>query len=192
MATKSQPVTSADRMPIMSMNGIWELLLRSVRYWDAYGTVDGSRASPTLQQIAQSRKKAVHITHDEQVCDIMRLERILFETAPPFAMLVTAVPNSVQKATLVGNTFCIVVLWSEIVVVDSHAHYSSCPTGAVRAIFRGEARRHACTRWIWDDAHGLLQSMRCQRNFVDVTAFHLVLETIDPKIIEVGEEDNLP
>ena len=171
---------SVDQMPIMSMDNIRKLLLQSVRYWDMHGTADGSRVLDIVQKIAQSRKIAIHINQGERVCDNAALQQVLSEAASPCAMLITAVPNSVQQATWVGNTFLLLVLQSDIVVVDSHAHHRSCPAGAVRAIFRGDARQRACMRWMWDDAHGLLQSINCQRNFVDVTAFHLILQPTAP------------
>ena len=83
--------------------------------------------------------------------------------------MATAIPRSTKRQATVGNTFLLLHLRSELVLVDSHKHQvggGQKMSGTIIA----RAKPETMIEWIFK-TEGFLEEMNCCRDFVAVTTF---------------------
>ena len=114
----------------------------------------------------------INIDVREKLCDSIGLNdhwARLAASSKEGAILATAIPQSKTRQATVGNTFVLLHLRSELVLVDSHQHVvGGEPKKAGTTIAR--AKPETMIQWIFKP-DGFLEEMNCHRDFVAVTTF---------------------
>ena len=174
-AVISAEVLATGTAECLEMIRLRSALLRIVRFWDASGPANGCIPADALRATAAQRNLALGEMWVERPMNREALQQALATQARPWVALVTAVPKSSEMyIQCTGDTFAILAMPDGLYAVDSHRHARSIPgpSGMVVACQPGAAGVAAVgfVEWLWGEG-GLLDQLRCVKEFVDVSAF---------------------
>ena len=153
----------------LDLPNVQVLLAKCVKEWDKdCRGKDGEAPATTLQRICARGDVEVCLKVNDVGCSKDSLTEMLAVQGCPVGVLLTGIPNGGVRQKQLGNTFLLLKLAEQTVVVDSHRHAAAGENSGT--VICKSAQSAQAVEWVFGT---LLREMDCSTMFVTATAFAL-------------------